>query len=383
MSNYLKQKIRIFLLISTILVVFGNAYNYTDTTNFLNYDLTIRQGFNIGALFQYFFSNGIASFAVPAVYTISGFIFFRFYEPTIKEYLNQLKMKTLRTLLAYAIWSLLSLFIMYLCIDVFPSFNKLPFIQEHMQYIDAIGPLGYFMVTPNFQFSVFLGLQILFIYSPLIYLLLKYLKGIILLPLAVLWLVQFNLPINIDALLFFMAGAYISLYINDEVHYSAPIEKRTFQWAVVIWLILNIAKTYWAATVDLNNDVVGEIGLLVMHNISIVLGMIVVWYLVDYIIPKFSLCKRILKFSKYSVFIFMFHEPFLHLCTQFALRSDTPSDLSHMIIYFGVPISIIAIAAVVDMLLLKFAPPVHNVLTANIDKTLFYLPKKEQTKENN
>lgn len=384
MSNYLKQKTKIFLLISVFLVVISNSYNYSNTNTFLQFNTPITQGLNFAAMFQYFLSNGIACFAVPAIYCLAGFVFFRSYKPTIKEYLRQLRTKALFTTIASIVWSVIALIFVLICINIL-GFEKLPFTKTFINSIEVYGVLGYFITPPNFQFAVIMEIMILFLYSPVIYLLLKYLKGFSIIPVAILWLIQFNLNIvNVTALLFFMLGAYISLALPDEAHYFMPVSKKTFSFAIIIWILLNAVKTYWAATTkNIYGNILGEIGLHVLHNISIILGILLVWYLIDFIMSKDNLRLKLLSVTRHSVFLFMFHEPVLHLSTQISLSSGNNSNLIHLALYFAFPISIIAISIILNNFFYKLSKPLHLILTGGLYKYGLDIPKEDKKIKSN
>ena len=179
MTKYLSRKIKFMSLFLIIGVVFIHSYNYKDT--FLTPTTTISEGFNLGAMFEYFLSNGIAKFAVPMFFAISGYLFFRTFKFTVKSYIYKLKSRFFSLFIPFIIWtSIAGLFL--LAISNFEPFASLPIVIEKIGFSKEngiIGILSWFIYPPAFQLWYVQQLMIFTVISPLIYLAVKYTKGII------------------------------------------------------------------------------------------------------------------------------------------------------------------------------------------------------------
>lgn len=363
MSNYLKQKVKLLSFVAVIFIVLVNSYNYDHVK--LTGSSTITEGFNFSAMFQYFISNGIASFAVPLIFLIFGFVFFKHFEPTVKGYFNKLKYKFIPLLTTFLSWSLLATGIVFVCSNI-DNLKNLPYITMMLSKFNSYGIASLLISPPDYQLWILLNFLIIIIYSPIVYILLRYCKFFVIIPLAVIWITDINIGISVEALLFFVFGGYLSIYVDEKYHTGA-IETNTRVTGIIVWLILCIVKTYWAATFDINKDYLSGTGLLILHKLSVLLGVFVVWYFCDFLIVKLINKKKIMRLTWHSSMIFLIHEPLMTICNQFAFLSSQ-SDITHTVLFFGFSISIIALSIVISMLIYHFSPLVHKYFCGGLSK---------------
>lgn len=360
MTKYLSRKIKFLSLFLMVGVVFIHSYNYKDS--FLTPTTTISEGFSLGAMFEYFISNGITRFVVPMFFAISGYLFFRTFNLSLKCYGYKLKSRFFSLFIPYVIWTAFAgLFL--LAISNFEPFASLPVVIEKIGFTKEygiVGVIGWFFNSPAFQLWYIQQLIIFTIISPIIYLAIKYTKGIIIIPFFLLWLTDLSFIINSEAILFYMIGASIAIF-NKE---SFVLQKESKIFTVIIsliWVIINIVKTYIATLTETTPLYISK---LLLTKASVIVGIIAMWFLFDHIVKRIENKKGLLLLSSHMFFIYTLHEPLLHICYQLGLMTSA-STASHIALYICIPISIIAFSVIISMFVRKVCLPLHKVLTGN------------------
>lgn len=360
MTKYLSRKIKFMSLFLIIGVVFIHSYNYKDT--FLTPTTTISEGFSFGAMFEYFISNGLAKFAVPMFFAISGYLFFRTFNFSLKSYGYKLKSRFFSLFIPFVIWTTLAGSFL-LTISNFEPFASLPIVNEKIGFAKdngIMGILSWFINSPTFQLWYVQQLIIFTVISPLIYLAIKYTKGIIIAPFIILWLTDLSFIINSEAILFFMLGACIAIF--DKESFVLQKESKIFTVVItIIWVTINIIKTYIATFTETTPLYVSK---LLLTKVSVIVGIIAMWLLFDHIVKRIENKKGLLLISSHMFFIYTLHEPLLHICYQLGLITSA-STAAHIVLYICIPISIIAFSVIVSMFVRKVCLPLHKVLTGN------------------
>lgn len=366
MSKYLSRKIKFISLFSMIAVVYIHSYNYKD--NFLVPTTLISEGVNWGAGVEYFFSNALLRFSVPLFFIISGYLFFRNFESIKKSYITKLKSRLFSLVIPYCLWAFISAVLMLL-LSYLDIFKSLDIINERVLTGNYI-LLSCFIDPPAFQLWYLQQLIIFTLLSPLFYLAIKHTKGFILIPFGLLWLLDLNFVINSQALFFFSIGAYIGIYGKER--YFVKKDNPVFTTAVTVcWIALSAIITILAM---LHLDIMGmKILRLFLYKCNEVCGVVAMWVLFDHLFKRMINKKIMVLASHYLFFIYAMHEPLLHLCYQLGLTGSS-SDLSHILLYICMPISVIAICIISGMAVRKLSKPVYSLLTGG--RHNFYKTKK-------
>lgn len=361
MTKYLSRKIKFISLFLMIGVVFMHSYNYSDS--FLTPSTSISEGFNFCAMLEYFISNGIARICVPMFFAISGYLFFRTFRPSLKCYSYKIKSRFFSLFIPYLIWCALSGIFLFLI--SLSDFSWLPIVQEKAGITQTTGLWGiinWFVQPASFQLWYIQQLMIFTVISPVIFWLIKYTRGIIIIPVAVLWIFDLSFIINSEAALFYMLGALIAIFDKE----SFVLQKESKLFTVIItlvWVAINIIKTILAAY-DGNDNIVLYISKIGLTKISIIIGMISMWYLFDHLVKRLFTKKSLLLLSSHMFFIYTLHEPLLHICFQLGIGAGAP-DPAHLALYICLPVSVIAFSVIVSMCVRKLCLPLHKVLTGN------------------
>lgn len=362
MSQALSKKIKYVSFLSMIAVIFIHAYNYTDT--FLQSTTKITEGLNFSAMLEYFISNGITRFALPIFFIISAFFLFRRLDNNLKDYGKQLK-KRCKTILVpwlifVAFWTVIT-FILYFI----PATSSITLIQENLAVLNngtnVFGIIFSLITSPTcFQLWYLWTLLLLVIISPLYYLFVKQLKGIPIIILFVLWLFNITYFINIDAIFFFGVGALIAVNFEKLEKYLYNYKSKTLSIIIfVLYILFNAMYTYLAASKSIETpDILRNI----IFKINQLLSVVAIWRICDNF-GSLNDNNILVKLCPCSFILFVTHEPIQHFVFQSVLNENS-SDISHLLVFFVVPIILIIFAYFLDKLLRK-APKLHSILTGN------------------
>lgn len=350
MTKYLSRKIKFISVFAMVAVVFVNAYNYKEP---LTPTSIIKYGFNPFAMFEYFFSNGLFSFSVPMFFAISGFLFFVKYKNTVQGYTHMIQKRAYSLLVPYIAWAIIS-GAAILILSNFEPFNTIPFIKENTVELQRC--YVYLIKPPAFQFWFFRQLMLFAVLSPLIFVLIKYTKGFILIGFGALWFLGLDYIISSTGLLYFSIGAAFAIFgMADKVRKRGSITLTIVSCAV--WLGLSVTLTLLAASKCENKLI-----MLTVYKLNELAGMVGLWFVFDHFVKLIRHKKGLLLASAHLFFVFALHEPLLHISYQTALIPDN-SHSGHAILYLCLPVSIIALCIVISMMVRKLLKPVHSLLT--------------------
>ena len=210
MSEYLSKKIKFMSFFSIIAVVFIHAYNFKDSS--LEYYTIISEGKNWGAILEYTISAGLARFTVPLFFMISGFLFYRNYELSVRGYFTKVKKRFFSLFIPFVLWAAISIgFVVAL---------KYGLGLTSSEYVNAYNPntslVDSLLFPQAFQLWYVKALLFFTIISPIGYLLIKHGGIAIVSFLFVLWVTNVYPELFItlirDALtLFFSRHCHITI----------------------------------------------------------------------------------------------------------------------------------------------------------------------------
>lgn len=350
MNQYLSIKFRIISFILMVLVVYLHSYNLE--VNIATDSVQIGYGYN--SIIQDFISNGIARIAVPAFFMISGYLFFfGLKDFTIKQYLSKISKRLKTLLLPYLLWSLFGL-ILYFLLQSIPQSK--PFFTKTLISNLNVYELFFKLIYDPIPYQLWFirDLILIVITSPLIYLLIKYLRGFLIFAAFCLWLINFDILIySVEALFFFTLGSYLAInkHSIDKEWNVSPI------LLLSLWLILLIIKLYL-------NYINGDVFLkLLIHQFSILVGMMALWGSYDAIFKKRKYTPSKNSVILLSFFLFVSHEPLLTIIKKLFYFVLGISELTSLIIYIISPVITITICLFAGQIVKKSAPRMYMVLT--------------------
>lgn len=346
--NTLKLKILSFVLI--IMVVFLHSYSISSTTSVA--EKLATRGYN--SFLQHFLSEEITRIAVPLFFLISGFLFFLNLKGTKDEFLAKFKKRAKSLVVPYLFWSSIWILI-YFCFQYFPQTQAF-FTGKSVRNFSIAEFLNTLFVNPiPFQLWFLRDLIILVILSPLLYILIKNFKHLPFLFLLLGWYLNVNYYFIVnEALLFFTAGATISLVKNKILEFNFSSKYALF---IFLWLAIALLNSILDYMVFENVEVKN-----MLHKTGILVGIPAIWILYDFLKKKNVESDKISEIYSFSFFIFAFHLPLITFVKKILFRFGN-SELISFSIYLIAPIIVILISIFIGYLLKKFTCPFYEIIT--------------------
>ncbi len=353
MDKSISEKITIISLISMVMVIYIHSYNIISLDGKL-----IFQPENTFSIFNIFLqnliSNGIARVAIPMFFIISGFLFFNNF--SIKSYKRKVSKRFYTLFVPYIFWSFLAVLI-YFILQLIPGMQH--FFKNELLIDQTFFEL--FIITwvnpRNFPLWFLRDLMLLVILSPIIFYFVKNQTKLYFTIIIFLWFAITQPPAEIsyfkaEPVFFFSLGAYISLLNNNIL--SIKIKNRKLLLLFIIYLILLFSKTTLITLYGTSY--------LFLHKLSVLLGIVLFWFLLDRYLMK---NKHLLFLSKFTFLYYVFHEPGLMILQKglYAFLGKTP--LISMVSYVLFPIFMIFFLTILGIVMKKYIPKTTNVITGN------------------
>lgn len=341
--NRIKLKVLSFIMIIMVLYVHSYYLEAIDT--------------QYASFVQVFMGNGgISNVAVPLFFAMSGFLFFNDITK-ISDCFPKIKKRVKTLLIPYIIWNIV--FILWYVI-----LQNLPVVKD-MVNSDMIAKITseslssslyeLFVVPASFPLWFLRDLIIIVMLSPLLFLLLKYMKwiGVIMLIILTPLLQSLTDLFNQFGIAYFALGGAIAMYYDlDSI--SARIGKIPFilclsitlAHAVMAGLGFNLNTAYW--------------GLLSMLS-----GMVVIWKGYDWIASNQSLTSKLSSLNSllgYSFFVYLFHEPAFNIIKKLGLKVFGVHEWSLILLYLINPLIMCAVSIIVAKVLQRLLPRAYSVL---------------------
>lgn len=306
---------------------------------------------------SYFFSEIIARIAVPLFFFMSGFLFF-YKMPAYTMNVFGAKFKTrLKTILVpYLFWNLAVIALYYLSQLFFPYL-----MSGETKLISSYSFLDWGRAFWNiqggmpicYQFWFMRDLMVVMLFSPLIYLVLKLLRGYAIIVLGVLWLCNYWFTLSgfsIAAFFFFSLGAYFSIYKKNFVTLTKPFLPITaILYPLISIVVLCFRDQNWCQEY--------------LSQINILLGMVLTISLVSYFLKKGTF--RVNQFlSDSSFFIYAYHGMVLIFLIKILVKILKPqSDGMALAIYVISPLIVITGGLLIYSVIKKYFPRITRIIT--------------------
>lgn len=296
-------------------------------------------------------SQVFSRISVPALFFISGFLFFNNVSQfDFKLYLNKLKSR-LRTLVVPMIFWNLLIILLYYFVQSLPRMAKLfsgnsKLIKDFSTF-DFFNQLFGLNTTPiSYQFWFVRDLFIFCLFSPLLYFLLKKIKFSIFL-IGIIW--YFQIIPNFTGIFFFTFGCYFSIYDVDFLSFFKKFDK-------IGYILYAILATLDLLTKGMNYN-------WYIHSLGILFGVISILNLSAYLLKK-QIFKENVFLSEASFFIFAMHEPLLTFLRKgFFILLKPKVEVTILGIYFASTFIVIVIGLFSFYTLKRLFPKFTKIIT--------------------
>ncbi len=362
MTRTLSQKFRFFTFVCIALLAYVHGYNLRET--YLAPYSTVSEPMTFTAFFEYFISNGLLRFRIPLLFLISGYLY-ALYDH--RPYRLQVKNRFRSLVIPYLLWSAGGLLLTFL-LQQFPYTANV----VYQSGIDQLGDnrpyteIGWKGILSRWVFSP-ISYQLWFILSLFIYnLLYPFIKWLVIkvpyiwLPLTFLLFYSAMIFPLIDGrgLFFFSMGVWL-------VKRNISIEEEP-QWfslgiTLIVFIGLSVIKTFMAFELQPVRSTWAA--LLTLHQLSVIAGIMAMWFGADRVIRWFMKQNWFHHASGFSFFIFGMHVPLLPYLMKWSLMNLDFLPNYRLITYLFVPLLVLMISIWVGAFTRRFFPRFYGVLT--------------------
>lgn len=351
-DSKISYKINILSFISIVLVLYIHSYNLSFGKGIVMGESSIQQ---LNVFIQNFISSVLSRMAIPIFFIISGFLLFKKFSYDV--YYQIIKKRFLTLVIPYLFWSTLTVIIFY----VLESFDatKAFFTRTLISDLDYYELFNIIVLEPkNYPLWFLRDLIILIIVSPLIYYVLKRYQNTYFAILAILWLFfypQVNIGLSVykpDVVLFFSIGGSIALFNQEilswKISHSLFFLLSLIYSLLLVFITLLVIYEYKAFFTEL------------LLKISIIMGILVLWFLLDYI-----KLKKVYFMTSFTFIIYVCHEPMLTIYKKalIFLMGNNASDM--LFIYLIVPLLVMVTVITLALLMKRYFLSISKVLLGN------------------
>lgn len=347
MTEYLSSKLRNLSAVAILMVIYIHMFyrEGTEMPSLMFVEKTIGSGF--------------CSVAVPLFYAISGYLFFLKVPHGLESISLKLR-KRVRTLLVPYLLANILTFLFYVVLNLIAI--RVPMIDSIvnfkifniMQADGWLGTLNLVFIDPPIAFQLWFvrNLMVVMLFSPLIWLILRCLKGlnggriIAMIILLCLFLMDIRSSYMTAFVWFSVGGCLAFMEILPLQKISRP----------VTLLILTISYSILSVMVG--------IGCLPQYYTRFlpVVGIPALWMAYDCLGDRFLSNKMVADFSKYTFFIYLVHEPLLNIFKKLPLLMSRSEGML-LGCYLVIPVVFCISAAFLGKCLKRWFPRAYSIYT--------------------
>ena len=364
MDAILSQKFRFYTFLSILLIVFVHCYNLNN--RYLQPFTIVEEPLTITTFVEYLVSNGLVRFIIPLLFIISGYLFAA---GDSQSYKTRIKKRIITLFFPYLTWSAFALIFTY-CFQQFPS--TLQALRDAQ--LDQLGDNRLYSLFSwrdlLLRWTIFpIAFQLWFLRCLFIYNLVYpwILKGLTKHPkvwlglCGFLWLVSFGAHfIEGEGLLFFSVGVYVQ---KDGLDISKPAKWLQPQRWIWVYLVASIIKTILAFKLQWG---VGSFLILsLLHKITVLSGLIVVWFGLDRLVIVCMKRQWFVSLCSFSFIIYVLHVPFVCYAICYLFRYYPALQHYRLLLFFILPIFTILTALLIGYSFKLISPKLYSLFTGN------------------
>ena len=303
----------------------------------------------------YPFYNWLGETGVPGFFFISGYLFFL----SKKTYTQKLYTRIHTLFIPYLLWNtiLLTIYLAAYAIG-FPQningksladYGLIDYVRlywdrgshDNGNFVPLLCPLWYIR-----------NLLIMSILSPLFYYIIKHLREVFLLFIAIWWMTTYNNAFIPQTILFFCLGAYFS--ILDKNPLETVIKNKSLFLTLFVLFAAGDIITHIAISTPVN---------LQTHRLALIFNIPASFLLADYCVQH-NYSNELLPNAAFIVFCV--HYPIVIILRKFCINQfSNATDISHIMLYFICVIISTLLSLGIYLLLDNYLPNVKRVLSGN------------------
>lgn len=363
MNKSLSQKFRFFTFICIALLAYVHGYNLK--VAYLHPVSTVDEPLTFTSFFEYFVANGLLRFRIPMLFLISGYLYAAYDHRT---YFQQIKRRFKTLIIPFLLWSALALLFTFF-LQQFAYTSKVVYTAgidqfgENIPYTDIgwQGMLKRWLTAP-------VAYQLWFIVSLFIYNLIYPVIKWLVVKIPYIWL-----PVTF--ILFFTAFQFLYLEGRGLFFFSLGvwIQKRNFNiekqpgWfspglAFILFIGLTVIKTFMAFELE-PDAMTTKITLLVFFQLSVLTGILAMWYGLDRLVKWCMSRKRFQHATGFSFFLYGAHVPLLPYAMAMAFMELSFFPNYRLFCYLVIPALVVITCICVGEVFKKYAPRFYRILT--------------------
>ena len=303
----------------------------------------------------YPFALWLGETGVPGFFFISGYLFFL----SKKKYTDKLRSRFHTLFIPYILWNLLFLLLYVLAYTLgypqdingknivdYSFIDNLRLFWDRGSYdsgnfVPLLCPLWYIR-----------NLMIMSIISPLLYYIIKYIRVVFLIIVAVWWMTTPHNAFIPQTILFFSLGAYFA--ILDINPLEVADKKR--------WGVLTLFAAFAIGDI-LSHVYIGTPVNLQIHRLSLIFNIPALLLLGDWCVRHGYTNKWL---PNAAFIVFCVHYPIVVALRKFCIAQySSASDIVHILLYFSCVIISTVLSLSIYQILNKYFPKVKNILSGN------------------
>lgn len=303
----------------------------------------------------YPFSLWLGETGVPGFFFISGFLFFL----STKKYRQKLSSRFHTLLIPYMLWNalLLGLYIIAFVAGYPQEINGKNIANyTFIDYVRIFWDRGSYdngnFVPILCPFWYIRNLLVMSVLSPVFYYIIKYIREIFLLVVAIWWLMTPHNAFISQTILFFCLGAYFSILRKNPLEVFIKYKKCFLLLCIIAAIADIVVHTLYATPMNLQ-----------IHRIALILNIPALFILAEYCCQH-GYTSRFL--PKAAFIVFCVHYPIVVVMRKAcAAKLGETSDLIHIPLYFVCVIVATLISILIYLSLDKYLPKIKNILSGN------------------
>ena len=303
----------------------------------------------------YPFSLWLGETGVPGFFFISGFLFFL----SKKHYQQKLETRFRTLLIPYLLWNTL-LLVLYILVYIagYPQDINGKSIADYtlIDYIRAFWDRGSYddgnFVPILCPFWYIRNLLMMSVLSPLFYYIIKYVRELFLMAVAIWWLMTPHNAFISQTILFFCLGAYFSILDKNPLEIFTKFKKTILLLCAIAAFADIVVHTIYVTPANLQ-----------IHRIALILNIPTLFILADFCSQR-NITSKLLPNAAFIVF--SVHYPIVVIMRKAcAAKLGDASDLIHISLYFLCVLLATSLSLLIYIWLDKFCPKVKNILSGN------------------